>query len=97
MADNASSTLSVCTSLVARRDVSLDGTPVAGARHGMPAALRTRIAVLFQSPRAAADPRLSLADLIAEPSAPPAPPATTPAVAPQDSPTWSASPRPYAS
>ena len=47
--------------------VSLDGARIDGVRHRVPAATRTRIAVLFQSPRAASDPRLSLADLIAEP------------------------------
>ncbi|MER5701554.1 ATP-binding cassette domain-containing protein [Micromonospora sp. NPDC002296] len=47
--------------------VSIDGTPVTAVRYGVPVDLRTRVAVLFQSPRAAADPRLSLADLIAEP------------------------------
>ncbi|MEU4570417.1 dipeptide/oligopeptide/nickel ABC transporter ATP-binding protein [Micromonospora sp. NPDC023956] len=47
--------------------VTLDGHPVAGARHRLPAAVRTRVAVLFQSPRAATDPRLSLTDIIAEP------------------------------
>ncbi len=47
--------------------VSLDTERVDGARHRVPAAVRTRIGVLFQSPRAAADPRLSLADLIADP------------------------------
>ena len=47
--------------------VSLGGTRIDGVRHRVPAATRTRIAVLFQSPRAASDPRLSLADLIAEP------------------------------
>lgn len=47
--------------------VTLDGEPVIGVRHRVPVAMRTRIAVLFQSPRAAADPRLTLADLIAEP------------------------------
>ncbi|MFF3853876.1 ABC transporter ATP-binding protein [Micromonospora sp. NPDC002575] len=47
--------------------VTLDGRPVASVRHRLPAALRTRVAILFQSPRAATDPRLSLADLIAEP------------------------------
>ncbi|MEU5564857.1 ABC transporter ATP-binding protein [Micromonospora musae] len=47
--------------------VSIDGTPVTGVRYAVPAGLRTRVAVLFQSPRAAADPRLSLTDLIAEP------------------------------
>ncbi|MEU7650463.1 ATP-binding cassette domain-containing protein [Micromonospora taraxaci] len=47
--------------------VSIDGTPVHGERYAVPVDLRTRVAVLFQSPRAAADPRLSLDDLIAEP------------------------------
>jgi peptide/nickel transport system ATP-binding protein len=47
--------------------ITLDGRRVTGARHRLPAALRTRVAVLFQSPRAATDPRLSLADIIAEP------------------------------
>ncbi|MGI5215588.1 ABC transporter ATP-binding protein [Plantactinospora sp. CA-290183] len=47
--------------------VRLDGTPVSGVRYAVPVAVRIRVAVLFQSPRAAADPRLSLADLIAEP------------------------------
>ena len=47
--------------------VTLGGTRIHGVRHRVPAATRTRIAVLFQSPRAASDPRLSLADLIAEP------------------------------
>ncbi|GAA1657516.1 ABC transporter ATP-binding protein [Actinoplanes couchii] len=47
--------------------VSLDGTPVTGARHRVPPQIRTRIGLLFQSPRAASDPRLSLTDLIAEP------------------------------
>jgi len=47
--------------------VSLDGVRVSGVRHRVPASVRTRIAVLFQSPRAAGDPRLTLADLIAEP------------------------------
>ena len=47
--------------------VTLDGVRVGGVRHRVPADVRTRIGVLFQSPRAAADPRLSLADLIAEP------------------------------
>ncbi|MET7959501.1 ABC transporter ATP-binding protein [Micromonospora zamorensis] len=47
--------------------VSIDGTSVGGARYTVPVDLRTRVAVLFQSPRAAADPRLSLDDLIAEP------------------------------
>ncbi|MEU8392479.1 ATP-binding cassette domain-containing protein [Micromonospora sp. NPDC048842] len=47
--------------------VSIDGTAVDAVRYAVPVALRTRVAALFQSPRAAADPRLSLTDLIAEP------------------------------
>jgi ABC-type dipeptide/oligopeptide/nickel transport system ATPase subunit len=47
--------------------VSIDGTPIRGIRYAVPAGVRRKIGVLFQSPRAAADPRLSLADLIAEP------------------------------
>jgi ABC-type glutathione transport system ATPase component len=47
--------------------VTLDGERITGVRHRVPASVRTRIGVLFQSPRAAADPRLTLADLIAEP------------------------------
>ncbi|WP_033341471.1 ABC transporter ATP-binding protein [Catenuloplanes japonicus] len=47
--------------------VSLGGVVVSGVRHRVSAALRTRVGVLFQSPRAASDPRLRLADLIAEP------------------------------
>jgi ABC-type dipeptide/oligopeptide/nickel transport system ATPase subunit len=47
--------------------VILDGERVTGVRHRVPASVRTRIGVLFQSPRASADPRLSLEDLIAEP------------------------------
>ncbi|GAA0221006.1 ABC transporter ATP-binding protein [Cryptosporangium japonicum] len=50
-----------------RGHVSIDGSPIEGARYAVPVATRTRIALLFQSPRAAADPRLSLLDLIAEP------------------------------
>ncbi|WP_433795786.1 ABC transporter ATP-binding protein [Actinoplanes sp. CA-252034] len=47
--------------------VTLDGERVTGVRHRVPAVVRTRIGLLFQSPRAASDPRLTLADLIAEP------------------------------
>ncbi|MER7586108.1 ATP-binding cassette domain-containing protein [Micromonospora sp. NPDC127501] len=50
-----------------RGRVSIDGTAVGAVRYAVPVALRTRVAALFQSPRAAADPRLSLTDLIAEP------------------------------
>jgi ABC-type dipeptide/oligopeptide/nickel transport system ATPase subunit len=47
--------------------VDIEGTPVTGVRHRVHPTLRTRIAVLFQSPRTAADPRLRLDQLIAEP------------------------------
>ncbi|MCG5441324.1 ATP-binding cassette domain-containing protein [Micromonospora sp. NIE79] len=50
-----------------RGRVRIDGTAVDAVRYAVPVALRTRVAALFQSPRAAADPRLSLTDLIAEP------------------------------
>ncbi|NJQ03538.1 ABC transporter ATP-binding protein [Streptomyces zingiberis] len=45
----------------------LDGEPVRRWRHRAPRALRTSFGVVFQQPRLAADPRLTLADLIAEP------------------------------
>jgi peptide/nickel transport system ATP-binding protein len=47
--------------------VTLDDIRIDSSRHRVPATLRTRIGVLFQSPRAASDPKLTLADLIAEP------------------------------
>ncbi|MET0188239.1 MAG: ATP-binding cassette domain-containing protein [Pseudonocardia sediminis] len=47
--------------------VSVDGTPVRRFRHGAPVELRTRIGVVFQSPRAATDPRMTLHDILAEP------------------------------
>lgn len=47
--------------------ISINGEIVGAVRYAVPAAVRTRVAVLFQSPRSAADPRLSLADIIAEP------------------------------
>ncbi|MDT0347120.1 ABC transporter ATP-binding protein [Streptomyces litchfieldiae] len=49
-------------------DVRLAGEPVTGFRFRAPRAQRTRIGVVFQQPRLAADPRLSLRDLIAEPA-----------------------------
>ncbi|AEB45916.1 MULTISPECIES: ABC transporter ATP-binding protein [Micromonospora] len=64
------STLARLLALLHRPDsghVSLDGTAVTGTRHQVPVAMRTRVAILFQSPRAATDPRLTLADIIAEP------------------------------
>ncbi|MET8717304.1 ATP-binding cassette domain-containing protein [Streptomyces sp. NPDC004735] len=47
--------------------VRLDGTPVRHWRHRAPRELRTAFGVVFQQPRLSADPRLRLADLIAEP------------------------------
>ncbi|MEW1682398.1 ATP-binding cassette domain-containing protein [Streptomyces sp. NPDC093594] len=48
-------------------EVVLDGIPVHRFRHRAPRAQRTAVGVVFQQPRLAADPRLRLADLIAEP------------------------------
>ncbi len=64
------STLARVAALLHRPDsgtVVLDGAPAAGWRHRAPRAQRTAYGVLFQQPRLCADPRLSLADLIAEP------------------------------
>ncbi|MGQ5229982.1 ABC transporter ATP-binding protein [Streptomyces sp. MN3] len=64
------STLARVAALLHRPDageVVLDGTPVRGFRHHAPREQRTAIGVVFQQPRLAADPRLRLADLIAEP------------------------------
>lgn len=47
--------------------VEIDGTPVPGFRHGAPRALRTRIGAVFQQPRLAVDPRMTLRATIAEP------------------------------
>ncbi|QFR91929.1 ABC transporter ATP-binding protein [Streptomyces tsukubensis] len=48
-------------------EVVIEGEPVRGWRHGAPRRLRTAIGVVFQQPRLAADPRLTLAELVAEP------------------------------
>ncbi|MFG3344025.1 ABC transporter ATP-binding protein [Streptomyces sp. NPDC048018] len=64
------STLARVAALLHRPDagrVLVDGTEVRGWRHRAPRALRTSIGVVFQQPRLSADPRLRLADLIAEP------------------------------
>ncbi|MFZ4302444.1 ABC transporter ATP-binding protein [Streptomyces cinereoruber] len=45
----------------------LDGTEVRAWRHRAPRELRTAVGVVFQQPRTAADPRLTLADLVVEP------------------------------
>ncbi|MFI9385964.1 ABC transporter ATP-binding protein [Kutzneria sp. NPDC052558] len=47
--------------------VAVDGEIATGYRFRAPRALRTRIGVAFQQPRLAVDPRLRLADIIAEP------------------------------
>nr|WP_180218740.1 ATP-binding cassette domain-containing protein [Streptomyces albus] len=47
--------------------VHLGGAPARGFRHRAPRAQRTAVGVVFQQPRLAADPRLTLASLIAEP------------------------------
>ncbi len=47
--------------------VSIDGVPAGGVRYRAPRAQRTAIGVVFQQPRQAADPRLTLRELIAEP------------------------------
>ncbi|MEU2130429.1 ATP-binding cassette domain-containing protein [Streptomyces sp. NPDC018352] len=47
--------------------VVLDGERVRGWRHAAPRAQRTAVGVVFQQPRLAADPRLTLRELIAQP------------------------------
>ncbi len=47
--------------------VSMDGEVVRGARHSVPAQVRTRVGLVFQQPRGAVDPRLSLREVVAEP------------------------------
>lgn len=47
--------------------VCVDGTAVPRTRHRAPAALRRRIGVVFQQPRSAADPRLTLEEILTEP------------------------------
>ncbi|MEV5318831.1 ATP-binding cassette domain-containing protein [Streptomyces sp. NPDC052687] len=64
------STLARVAALLHRPDagaVVLDGTPARGWRHRAPREQRTAFGVVFQQPRLSADPRLRLADLIAEP------------------------------
>lgn len=66
------STLARVAALLHRPDagtVTIDGTRATGWRHRAPKARRTAIGVVFQQPRLAADPRLRLTDLIAEPCA----------------------------
>ncbi|WP_208378955.1 ABC transporter ATP-binding protein [Cumulibacter soli] len=47
--------------------VAVDGTTVDGKRFAVPQDVRRRIGVVFQSPRASTDTRLSLRDIIAAP------------------------------
>ncbi|GGU32658.1 ABC transporter ATP-binding protein [Streptomyces daghestanicus] len=64
------STLARVAALLHRPDagtVTVDGEPVRRWRHRAPRDLRTAFGVVFQQARQAADPRLRLADLIAEP------------------------------
>ncbi|ALG12531.1 ABC transporter ATP-binding protein [Kibdelosporangium phytohabitans] len=48
--------------------VSVDGTVVSGFRYRAPRQHRIRIGVLFQQPRLSVDPRMTLRQVIAEPS-----------------------------
>jgi peptide/nickel transport system ATP-binding protein len=64
------STLARVAALLHRPDsgrVVIDGEPARGWRHRAPREQRTAFGVVFQQPRMSADPRLRLADLIAEP------------------------------
>ncbi|MFJ5937535.1 ABC transporter ATP-binding protein [Streptomyces sp. NPDC093071] len=64
------STLARVAALLHRPDAGrlvLDGSEVRTWRHRAPRALRTAVGVVFQQPRTAADPRLTLADLVVEP------------------------------
>ncbi|KUF15995.1 ABC transporter ATP-binding protein [Streptomyces silvensis] len=64
------STLARVAALLHRPDrgqVVVDGEPVHGWRHRAPRDRRTAFGVVFQQPRLSADPRLSLAQIVAEP------------------------------
>ncbi|MFE0106893.1 ABC transporter ATP-binding protein [Streptomyces sp. NPDC059009] len=64
------STLARVAALLHRPDAGrlvIDGEPARGWRHRAPREQRTAFGVVFQQPRLSADPRLTLADLIAEP------------------------------
>ncbi|MFJ6690435.1 ABC transporter ATP-binding protein [Streptomyces sp. NPDC091294] len=64
------STLARVAALLHRPDAGtllLDGTPVRRWRHRAPREQRTAFGVVFQQARLSADPRLALADVIAEP------------------------------
>ncbi|ASU78250.1 ABC transporter ATP-binding protein [Actinopolyspora erythraea] len=47
--------------------VELDGRPVRGARYSVPAELRTAVGIVFQQPRPAVDPRMTLRQVVSEP------------------------------
>lgn len=49
--------------------VTVDGTVVRGAGYSVPPDLRRQVALLFQSPRAATDPRMTLRRIIEQPAA----------------------------
>lgn len=64
------STLARVAALLHRPDAGrlvLDGTEIRAWRHRAPRELRTAVGVVFQQPRTAADPRLTLAEIVAEP------------------------------
>ncbi|MBQ0825569.1 ABC transporter ATP-binding protein [Streptomyces tagetis] len=64
------STLARVAALLHRPDAGtlhLDGERIRHWRHRAPRAQRTAFGVVFQQPRLSADPRLTLADLVAEP------------------------------
>ncbi|MGH3935336.1 MAG: ABC transporter ATP-binding protein [Pseudonocardiaceae bacterium] len=64
------STMARVLALLERPDagtVILDGAPVREAGLALPRELRLRVALLWQSPRLAADPRLNLASMVGEP------------------------------
>jgi peptide/nickel transport system ATP-binding protein len=47
--------------------VEIDGVRARGVRYRAPRALRTAVGVVFQQPRLASDPRLTLREIVAEP------------------------------
>lgn len=48
--------------------VSIDGRPVDGVGFAVPPEVRRQVAMLFQSPRAATDPRMTLRSIIEQPA-----------------------------
>ncbi|NMM82933.1 ABC transporter ATP-binding protein [Rhodococcus sp. SRB_17] len=49
-------------------EVHIDGSLVTGTKFGVPGALRGTVSILFQSPRAATDPRHTLSRIISQPA-----------------------------